>query len=333
MKRIILDTDIGTDVDDAMALSLAALSPELLIEGVTTVHADAPLRGRIAEHILELAGRPDIRVVAGASIPLQMPLPPNFHWMPKLRGHEGQGILNPNELMPTADLSATKDDAARFIIEKARAYPGELSLVTIGALTNVGRALQLEPLVADMIQDITIMGGAVDLTRMDWHPMLETNLNCDPLATRQVFDSGIPVTLVPIEVTTQVFLTDEQRATMRAWGNRLADVLVTLMEHMLEGMASLSEELNLPADIYRGRTFMHDPLAVYTSIATRFIVTRRMHVAIEFLDDVVRTIAYPKRTPNVRVCVNVDAPALVDFWLGRIQEYATRSGVDVAETR
>ncbi|MCC7208417.1 MAG: nucleoside hydrolase, partial [Anaerolineae bacterium] len=82
MKRIILDTDIGTDVDDAIALSLAALSPELRIEGVTTVHADAALRARIARRILDLAGRADIPVVAGASQPLQMPLPPNFHWMP-----------------------------------------------------------------------------------------------------------------------------------------------------------------------------------------------------------------------------------------------------------
>ncbi|MCC6802800.1 MAG: nucleoside hydrolase [Anaerolineae bacterium] len=326
MKRIILDTDIGTDVDDAMALSLAALSPELLIEGVTTVHADAPLRARIARRVLELAGRPDVPVVAGASIPLQMPLPPNFHWMPKLRGHEGQGILSPDELTPTADLAASRDAAARFIIERAAAYPGELSLITIGALTNVGRALQLEPRLADMIQDITLMGGAVSFTGTDWHPMLETNLNCDPLATRLVFDSGIPLTLVPIEVTTQVFLTTEQRAIMRMWRRPLADALVTLMEHMLEGMASLSDELKLSEDIYQGRTFMHDPLAVYTSMATQLVVTKRMHVAIEFLDDVVRTIAHPERTPNLRVCTQVDAPAFVDFWLARIRDMDADAG-------
>lgn len=325
MKRIILDTDIGTDVDDAMALSLAALSPELGLEGVTTVHGDAPLRARIARRILELAGRPDVPVVAGASIPLQMPLPPNFHWMPKLRGHEGQGILKPEELTPTTDLAATSDDAARFIIERARAYPGELSLLTIGSLSNVGRALQLEPGLADMIQDITIMGGAVDIAGTDWHPMLETNLNCDPLASSLVFASGIPLTVVPIEVTTQVYLTAEQRATMRTWKQPLADVLVTLMEHMLEGMASLSDELELAEDIYQGRTFMHDPLAVYTSMATQLVVTRRMHVAIEFLDDVVRTIVHSERPPNLRVCTQVDAPAFVNFWLRRIRDADTNA--------
>jgi hypothetical protein len=85
MKQAIIDTDIGTDVDDAMAISLAALSPDLEILGVTTVHADAPLRARIARKLLDLAGRNDVPVVSGASHPLQMPLPYNFTWMPRLR--------------------------------------------------------------------------------------------------------------------------------------------------------------------------------------------------------------------------------------------------------
>ena len=330
MKRIIFDTDIGTDVDDALALALAALSPELDLAGVTTVHADAPLRARIARRILALAGRPDVPVVAGASLPLQMPLPPNFHWMPRLRGHEGQGVLTNAELTPTADLSATQDDAARFIIETARATPGELSIVAVGALTNVGRALQLEPKLADWLHDITLMGGLLDTSRFDWHPMLETNLNCDPLATQLVFGSGIPLTVVPIEVTTQAYLTGEQRAAMRGWHNPLADTLVTLMEQMLEGMATLSDEVGMADDIYAGRTYLHDPLAVYASMAVELVTTRRQHVAIEFIDDVVRTIAYADRAPNVWVCEQVDAPAFVHFWLGRIQSHATRSAEHAA---
>jgi purine nucleosidase len=331
MKRIILDTDIGTDVDDAMALSLAALSPELRLEGVTTVHGDAPLRGRIARRILDLAGRPEVPVVPGASIPLQMPLPPNFHWMPKLRGHEGRGILTDKELAPTTDFAATKDDAAHFLIDKATEFPGELSIIAIGSLSNIGRALQLEPDFANRIHDMTIMGGAVDLKRHAWHPMLETNLNCDPLATRLVFDSGIPIKLVPVEVTTQVFLTADHRTMIRDW-NPLANALVTLMEEMLEGMASLSEELGLSEDIYQGRTFMHDPLAVYSSMATHLVVTRRTHVAIEFLDNVVRTMVYPERTPNLWVCEQVDAPAFIEFWLGRIRNYAVKTSVNAAAT-
>ncbi|MBK8023028.1 MAG: nucleoside hydrolase [Chloroflexi bacterium] len=325
MKRILIDTDIGTDVDDAMALSLAALSPELILEGVTTVHGDAPLRARIARRLLMLAGRADVPVVAGASFPMQAPLPPNFHWQPRLRGHEGRGILSEEELAPSADKEAVRDDAAAFIVEKARQYRGELAVIAIGSLTNVARALQLEPRLADWLHDLTIMGGMVDASRFDWHPMLETNLNCDPQATREVFASGIPLTLVPMEVTTQVFLTAEQRAEMRSWGSPLATTLVTLMEEMLEGMASLSEELGLPADFYQGRTFMHDPLAIYTSMATQHVTTRRMNIAIEEIDQTVRTIAYADRPPNAWVCDRVEPAAFVDFWMGRIRSQSARS--------
>jgi purine nucleosidase len=328
MKRIIFDTDIGTDVDDAMALALAALSPELDLLGVTTVHADAPLRARIARRILALAGRGDVPVVAGASLPLQMPLPPNFHWMPHLRGHEGHGILNDDELAPTADLSVTQDDAARFIIDTARAQPGTVSLVAVGGLTNVARALQLEPKLADWLHDITLMGGMVAQPHNNWHPMLETNLNCDPLATQIVFGAGVPLTVVPIEVTTQVYLTADQRADMRTWGSPLADTLVTLMEQMLEGMATLSSEVGMTEDIYQGRTYLHDPLAVYTCMAVGLVQTRRCHIDIEIIEQVVRTMRHDDRTPNVRVCEQVDAPAFIHYWLSRLHTYAIRSATN-----
>jgi purine nucleosidase len=318
MKHIILDTDIGTDVDDAMALSLAALSPELDILGVTTVHADAPLRARIARKILALCGRTDIPVIPGASLPLKMPLPPNFTWMPTLRGHEGVGILSDEERTPTQDLEKTRDDAADFIIEQARQHPGCLSLVTIGALTNVGRALQKEPRLADWISDITLMGGTVDAQRFPFPPMLETNLNADPEAARLVFETDIPKTLVPMEVTTTVFLTAEHRAWLKKANHPLTTTLVRLMEEMLEGMTALSSEAGLAEDFYQGRTFMHDPLAVYSVISPHFLEIRRMNVQLEVIDQVVRTMPYEHRKPNMDVCEQVNSPAFVNFWLQRI---------------
>src|SRR4051812_26483054 len=111
MKRLLLDTDIGTDVDDALALALAATSADAQLVGVTTVHADAPLRARLATRLLQLAGRGDVPVVAGASRPLKSPLPASFHWNPVLWGHEGVGVLSPAERVATQDLDATADDA------------------------------------------------------------------------------------------------------------------------------------------------------------------------------------------------------------------------------
>jgi purine nucleosidase len=326
VKRVILDTDVGTDVDDALAITLAVASPELKIEGITTVHADAPLRARIAQRLLELAGCTGIPVVAGASFPIAMPLPEKFHWNPRLRGHEGHGLLPPQDLTPTSDLHATADEAARFIIERAAANAGELSLIAIGPLTNLGRALQLEPGLRDMIRDVTLMGGMVDAQRVPWPPVLETNLNADPGAAEIVFASGIPLTIVGFEVTTQVFLSPAQRAEIRSWDQPLTNVLVTLMEQMLENFATFSQEMELTIDIFQGRTYMHDPLAICTSIASDFVLVRPMHVQLGIHDYVLRTMPYADRDPNVRVCIDVNAPEMVHFWLSRIKGLVT--GVD-----
>ncbi|HWE60421.1 MAG TPA: nucleoside hydrolase [Chloroflexota bacterium] len=323
MKRIILDTDVGTDVDDALAIALAAASPELQLEGITTVHADAPLRARIARRLLSLAGRPDIPVIAGASEPIAMPLPEQFHWLPQLWGHEGAGLLSSEERMPTADPSSAADEAARFIVETVAARPGEVSLVAVGPLTNVARALRLEPRLGDWICDLTVMGGMVDTSRAGLPPVLETNLNADPGAAEIAFASAIPLTLVGFEVTTQVYLTPDQRAEMRGWRLPLGDALLNLMEQMLESFSSFSRRMDLPADIFQGRTYMHDPLAVYSAFGIQHVTLRRTHVALEVRDRVLRTIPRPDQSPNMRVCIEVDAPAFVDLWLSRVKSLAT----------
>jgi len=325
VKRIILDTDIGTDVDDALALALAIGSPELQIEGVTTVHADAQLRARIAQRLLHLAGREDIPVIAGASLPIKKPIPESFHWNPILKGHEGVGILPSEDLTPSDDLKATADDAARFIIEKAADHRGELSIVTIGPVTNIGRALQIEPQLSDWICDLTLMGGMVDINRVEWPPVLETNLNADPGAAEIVFASGIPLTMVGFEVTTQVSLSPEQRQAMTDWKHPLSDALVILMEQMLVSFEDFSQEVGLSRDIFEGRTYMHDPLAVYTCFASHLVKVRRLHVQLEVHNQVLRTIPYDDRIPNMFVCVDVDAPNFVDFYIDRIRKLSSTS--------
>jgi len=317
-KRIILDTDIGTDVDDAMALGLALASPELELVGVTTVHADTSLRARLARAMLRRAGREDIPVVAGASLPLSNPLPPNFHWMPVLRDHEGVGVLEQGELERTVDLERGANDAAQFIVEQAR-KGGELSLVTIGSLSNIARALTLEPNLKNFIQDITLMGSTVYAERFPFPPMLETNFNCDPLATQRVFESGIPLTVVPMEITTQVYLVEAQRQRMRDWNAPFSSALVDMMDGMLEGMDSLSAEVGLSEDFYQDRTFMHDPLAVAVAFGSSLVTVKPLHLKLEVINQTLRTMPYADLEPNVRVAVDVRAQDFVDFWLERLE--------------
>lgn len=325
MKRIIVDTDVGTDTDDALALALAVASPEVRLEGITTVHADAPLRARIAGRLLEVAGRSDVPVIAGASQPLAPALPARFHWHPRLWGHEGKGILSSDERAPSPDPDATADAAARFIVEQVRAAPGLVSLVAIGPLTNIARALQLEPRLCEWVHDVTVMGGMVDPTRVPWPPVLETNLNADPQAAQIVFAAGLPLTIVPFEVTTQVFLSPQQRDAMRAWRQPLAAALVALMDEMLAAFATFSQDMDLPVDIFQGqRTYMHDPLAVYASVAADLITLRPMHVHLAVCDNVLRTLVGEERPPNVRVCTDVNATGFVGYWLDRIRSYGVQ---------
>jgi purine nucleosidase len=166
------------------------------------------------------------------------------------------------------------------------------------------------------------MGGLMDAASFPWPPYFETNLNCDPLASRLVFDSRIPITIVPMDVTTQVFLTQGQRADLRALDRPLSNALVAMMESMLDSFDTLSIEQGLDADFYQGRTFMHDPLAVYTSLFSGLVELRRMRVELKEIDDCVRTIPVEDGRPNVQVCVGVDAPAFVDFWIERIKRLA-----------
>ena len=145
-RRIVLDTDIGTDVDDALALALALASPELELVAVTTVSGDTTLRGRIAARLLALAGRTDVPVHAGCAEPLGGTA--GFAWF----GHEGDGILDRSRD------AVAPEPAVDALLRLFREQDG-LELVTIGPLTNVAVALERDPGLARRIARLTAMGG------------------------------------------------------------------------------------------------------------------------------------------------------------------------------
>ena len=193
-KPIILDTDIGTDVDDLLALSLVLTSPELELVGVTTVYGDVALRAHMVRRLLALRGVTGIPLAMGASKPLLGKRA--IYW----EGHEGKGLLTPEEeAAPLPD-----EHAVDMIVRTVMARPGEITLAAIGPLTNIALAFLREPRLAQALAGLLIMGGSVGGARALHLPWTEHNFRCDPEAAHVVLSAGAPTWIVPLDVTTQV---------------------------------------------------------------------------------------------------------------------------------
>src|SRR3954453_7876576 len=180
--RVILDTDIGTDVDDCLALALILGSPELRLEGITCVYGDVALRARMARRLLELRGRGEVPVLQGAHEPL-LGLRP-VYW----EGHEGQGLVNPDD-----DTPDTGENAVDYLVRTILENPEEIHLVAIGPLTNVALAFKRDPRVVRDLAHLTIMGGVMRGPQSLHLPYVEHNIRCDPEAAHIVLSAGAPV--------------------------------------------------------------------------------------------------------------------------------------------
>lgn len=250
-RRIVLDTDIGTDVDDALALALALASPELELVAVTTVAGDTTLRARIAARLLALAGRADVPVHAGCGRALASP--GGFAWF----GHEGEGILD------DAHDAVADEPAVDALLRLVRAEPG-LEVVAVGPLTNVAVALEREPALAGRIGRLTVMGGWLRGAIVGGRPLppsVDYNLCSDPVAARRVLSAGIPTRLVSADATVQVWLTEADVAALEHAGGALQRVLARAVRRWAPLQRQLFAGLGapLPPD---NAAFLHDPLAL-----------------------------------------------------------------------
>lgn len=284
--RIILDTDIGTDVDDCLALATVLASPELRLEGVTCVYGDVGLRARMARRLLELAGRPDVPVFAGASEPL-LGLRP-IYW----EGHEGQGLVADDD----PPLATAGRHAVDFIVETALASPGAIHLLAIGPLTNVALALRAEPRLA----------GA-----LAWHlPYAEHNIKCDPEAAHIVLSAGLPAALVPLDVTTLVRITPADVARIRAGGGAFRQAVAEQVERY-------------PKFGQRGFTYLHDPLAAAALADPSLVTWEQLRVEVELggrlaVGATLARAPEPAGPPPARVALAVDAARAEQLVVGRI---------------
>jgi inosine-uridine nucleoside N-ribohydrolase len=261
-RRIILDTDPG--IDDMMAIFLALRSPELRVEAITPVCGNVPLEFTLANalRLVEIADRTDVPVAAGASHPLLRRLVTSGH----VHGANGLGGVD----FGAAKIKPGRETAPEIIRRIVRESPGEITIVAVGPLTNVALALRSDPELAAMIPAIAIMGGS--LSGGNITPAAEFNLYVDPEAARAVFDAQIPLTVVGLDVTRKVLLSEAQIRELEAANNPVSQAAGKVMRATYERMQK-GGEVRVIA--------MHDPLTVASLIDPEVITLQDFYVEVE----------------------------------------------------
>ena len=263
-RKIIIDTDPGQD--DAVAILLALASPELEVLGLTTVagNVSLPLTAKNARVICELAGRSDIRVFAGCDRPLARKLVTAEY----VHGKSGlDGIVLPDPVMPLAE-----GHAVDFIIESLREEaPGTVTLCPIGPLTNIATAFRRAPDIVPRVAEIVLMGGAY-FEVGNVTPAAEFNIYVDPEAAEIVFGSGVPIVVMPLDVTHKALTT---RARVEGFRN-----LGTRVGHAVASWTDFFERFDMAKYGSEGAP-LHDPCAIAYLLKPDLFTGRHVNVAIE----------------------------------------------------
>ena len=299
---VILDCDPGHD--DAIALLLTLASPELDLLGVTTTYGNQTLEKTTANalRVLELAGRTDVPVAAGAAEPLARELVVAAHV------HGESGLDGPTLPAPTTAPFST--DAVEFIADLVGSASRAVTLVPTGPLTNVARYLEARG--SDGIERIVLMGGAI--AEGNFTPAAEFNIWCDPEAAARVFASGLDVTMIGLDVTHKAVLGPEVEGRLRAAGR----------------IGAFVAELNVFFTRYHAQTYgwngapIHDAVAVAHVIRPGLVETKLRNVEIELESELCRgrTVVdlwnRTGRARNAHVGVDMNATAFFDLLVERI---------------
>lgn len=310
-RPLLFDTDIASDVDDAVALALVLACPrELELVAVTTVGRNGAIRAAVAASLLGVACRQDVEVCIGAERPV-LREESRFNWF----GHEEACVAG------AAGAPVSEEPAAERIVRAAREHPG-LEVLLIGPLTNMAQALALDPELPDRLGGITIMGGHVREVRIGSHVCpygIDYNLCSDPEASVAVLGSGAPLTLVTADVTLQTWLRDtdvERLAESGLLGAELARQIGLWRPVQHRIFPAIGGEL-APDNA----SFLHDPLAVLALVDDTSITWETLAIVPTLESATLRTLEVPPTagigTP-MRVATRVDAATARDTILERL---------------
>ncbi|KAL8491671.1 hypothetical protein ACS0TY_023316 [Phlomoides rotata] len=313
-KKIIIDTDPG--VDDAMAIFVALQSPEVEVIGLTTIYGNVytTLATRNALHLLEIAGRTDIPVAEGSHVTVTKGT--KLRIADFIHGTDGLG----NQNFPPPKGKPIEQSAVDFLIEQARLYPGKITVVALGPLTNIALAVQADPEFVKNVGQIVLLGGAFSVNG-NVNPAAEANIFGDPDAADIVFTSGADVLAIGINVTHQVVLTDADRDKLAESSGKFAQYICKILDVYF----------SYHHDIYSTKgVFLHDPTTLLAAVNPSLITYVEGAVRVETVG-ITRglTLFYNKQKrfaevtewsdkPTVKVAVTVNAPAVVQLVMERL---------------
>lgn len=305
VSKLILDTDIGDDIDDALALGLILSAPELELLGVTTVFKNTEARARQARTVLVSAGRGDVPVSVGCGAILSprrtYGFDPRQAYLQGELPNQDASALSEEQLPPL-----DKRNAADFIIDTVMAGAGDITIATIGAMTNLAVAMTIEPRILSRLPEVVIMGGVFDRQMSEW------NIMCDPVAAAIVCESRVPLRIIPLDVTAQVQFRqsdlDALRACQRPLAQRLLAAIVAWQQH-----SGWAQRMG-------GLPVMHDPLAIATMIDPELVTWRQGQVSIELQGENTYgyTLFHEDPAGHHHYAATVKPLAALDLWINRI---------------
>jgi purine nucleosidase len=285
-QKIIIDTDIGDDIDDAFALAFAVKSPEFQVLGVTTAFGDTETRAKIAERFLTEVGRPDIPVYVGKTTETKNP-------MSQRKYAEGGHLVK-----------ASRTGGVEFLLNEIRKYPGEITLIAIGPLMNIGAAIDEDAATFRKLKRVVLMGGSVRRGYGDLGytpavpPMPEWNILNDIPSAQKLFASGVPLYVMPLD-STQLKLDEVKRAFLFSRGTAVTDQLAIL--YHLWGQETPT---------------LFDPMTLVFALRPDLCPVTGMHIEVDEK-------GYTREKPgpvNAQVCLNSNAEDFFQFYLKRVAQ-------------
>jgi purine nucleosidase len=304
-QPVILDTDIGDDIDDAFALGLALKSPEFKFLGITTAYGDTELRAKLVDRYLGANCEDLIPVIPGVPTPHEN----LFTQAAYAKGRAPGGCIASGDLTVRENEWATwaserkNDDAAGFILSQIRLYPGEITLIAIGPLNNIEAAIKRDPDTFRKLKRVVMMGGSIYRGYGEHAPPdAEWNISRDPAGLRALLDSGVPVFMMPLD-STQIHLETKEREEIFAHGSPTTDQL-TLLYH----------QWSANADGHPTTPTLFDPVAVTYAIRPDLCPATPLRIEV---DDKGYTRPVDG-APNAQVCLKSDEKGFLDLLLSRL---------------